>query len=119
MHLASVSASFRHGITIETSTAVGVVAVCSGARWASDIALETNDWRGGQLAGSCPPTPLSQAPLPNCEGDQRPDLKCNDPDGSPLERWYRPCGLFLLSRTCPSGPRPTLKALTPGRKTKN
>src|SRR5207253_11188322 len=31
--------------------------------------------------------------------------KCNDPDGSPLENRYLPCGLFLPSRTFPSGPR--------------
>src|SRR5713101_7260922 len=30
--------------------------------------------------------------------------KTNDPDGSPLEDWYRPCGLFLPFRTFPSGP---------------
>lgn len=30
--------------------------------------------------------------------------KTNDPDGSPLENWYRPCGQFLPSRTFPSGP---------------
>ena len=34
----------------------------------------------------------------------------NGPDGSPLEDWYWPCGLFLPFRTFPSGPFQTVKA---------
>src|SRR5487761_1168910 len=71
MHLASVSASSRQGITTVTSTAVAVDDLCLGARWATDIALEPNDWRGNQLR-----------------------RKANYPDGSPLECRYLPCGLF-------------------------
>jgi hypothetical protein len=50
MHAARVSASLRQGITIETSTPVAFDEACVGARWATDIALEPNDWRSGQLA---------------------------------------------------------------------
>src|ERR1700704_2483844 len=50
-HLASVSASLRQGITIDTSTAVGGAgSVRLGVRWATDTALETNDWHMDQLA---------------------------------------------------------------------
>src|SRR5438132_14119573 len=38
MHFARVSASLRQGITIDTSTVVGVDDVCVGARWAIDTA---------------------------------------------------------------------------------
>src|SRR6266851_2738324 len=41
-------------------------------------------------------------------GHLSPPRKKSDPDGSPLENWYLPCGLFLLSRTFPSGPLPRL-----------
>src|SRR6202011_2262048 len=47
---------------------------------------------GGRGGGPSPPHPR----------------KKSDPDGSPLESWYRPCGLFLPSRTFPSGPFTTL-----------
>src|SRR5260370_11276230 len=40
------------------------------------------------------------------EGTSVPTANKNDPDGSPLENWYLPCGLFLPSRTFPSGPLP-------------
>jgi hypothetical protein len=46
-------------------------------------------------------------------------LKKSDPDGSPLESWYLPCGMFLPSRTFPSGPLPTLRAVVFERKSES
>jgi hypothetical protein len=45
--------------------------------------------------------------------------KRNDPDGSPLENWYLPCGLFLPSRTFPSGPSPTVRVTILERNTES
>src|ERR1700694_1406516 len=115
MHLASVSASLRQGITIDTSTAVEwVVSLRLAERCATDTSLQPNDWRSGQLAEGQPTTPLSPALAPKWARGWRCLNKTNDPDGSPLECWYLPCGLFLLSRTCPSGPSQTVEG--PARK---
>jgi hypothetical protein len=46
-------------------------------------------------------------------GTSVPAGKTNDPDGSPLEGWYLPCGLFLPSRTFPSGPLQRLGVAEP------
>src|SRR5712692_3866061 len=140
MHMARVSTSLRHGITIETSTAAG--ASCEGDDWrcATFMALEPNagcrprlavaaekirSMPGGAL-GRIYSGRLRTRHLPSAtqrgrgEGLARgtsgvptrsvgaPRGKKSDPDGSPLENWYLPCGLFLFSRTFPSGPLPRL-----------
>src|SRR6266478_4317524 len=51
-----------------------------------------------------------------CGGDICPTANKSDPDGSPLKNWYLPCGLFLLSRTFPSGPLPRLETAVVERK---
>ena len=53
------------------------------------------------------------------EGTTVPAAKINDPDGSPLESWYLPCGMFLPSRTFPSGPLPTLRVVLFERKSES
>src|SRR5260370_27183629 len=133
MHAAKVWASLRHGITIETSTAAGSYCTRDEGRGAVFMALEPNAGCRPRLAvaaekqdqcqvepeaGFIPAVPRHatfQAP-PSvaeergwlAEGTSVPTANKSDPDGSPLENSYLPCGLFLLSRTFPSGPLPRL-----------
>src|SRR5260370_7111059 len=129
----NVSASLGRGITIENSTAGGSYCPRDEGRGAVFMALEPNAGCRPRLAvaaekqdqcqvepeaGFIPAVPRHatfQAP-PSvaeergwlAEGTSVPTANKSDPDGSPLENSYLPCGLFLLSRTFPSGPLPRL-----------
>src|SRR6266404_6277819 len=62
-----------------------------------------------------PPSVAEERGWP-AEGTTVPTAKTNDPDGSPLKSWYLPCGMFLPSRTFPSGPLPTVSVTQLERK---
>src|ERR1700693_1164978 len=100
MHVASVSASLRHGITIETSTACGAKpACCLGDRCATLLAHQPNSGARPHCSinamWSLRPDLLRPSPrhldAPGARHLSSP-AKSNDPDGSPLESCYQPCG---------------------------
>src|SRR5712692_4172155 len=103
MQVASVSASLRHGITIEIN-----------AGWRSlrpDLLRPSPDTPPSRRHPAWPRRGVGPR-----RGHLSPPRKQSDPDGSPLKNWYLPCGLFLFSRTFPSGPLPRLGTAVVERK---